>query len=396
MTPSGFPSKEGDPKMNKLGFHVNMVSEKVYEAILKVRPPVIKTLHPDVGFWRRVKEAAPETFIIGRMYTVDQQFQPNPEDRGKAFADKVLALEINQYRFIDAWEAYNEVLAPTDDVTMYDALDRFQAAFGQRIREAGFEPVAMNHGTGQYLGEDWVKHFPRTLETHTYLGFHEYDWPDMWRLHRLGLEEGNGGMWLALRYRRIMGPVRKAYGNKHITVMTECGLTQAVYPGRPDLGWRSELSEERYWESLEWYNEELNKDDYVLGGAIFVVGAVAPFHTFESLGGIIDRIATLNPRPGQYRSHYVLFPQGTPWSWYDASRHYLTTFRVTRGESADDAAKVHGDLGHIITCINASQETIAYLKKLNPQAQIDRIDVESAAELFEVMNWRAENTRRYG
>lgn len=383
--------------MNKLGFHVNGVSDDVFDAIIKVRPPVIKTLHHDVSFWRRVKEALPDTFLIGRLYEENQQFFPNADVRGRAFADKVLGLEINQYGLIDAWESYNECLAPIGDVGQYDALDRFQAAFGQRIKEAGLEPVAMNFGTGQYLGEDWVQFFPRTLDLYTYLGFHEYDWPDMWRLHEEGVAVGNGGMWLVLRYRRIMEKVRETHGNKHTVVITECGMTQAVYPGLPDVGWRSELTEERYWESLQWYNNELDADDYVLGAAIFVVGALSPWQSFESLGGIIDRIASLNPPPGnQYRSHFVLFPQGTPWSWCDASRHYFLTFRCTRGESPDDAAKVHGNLGHTITCINASDSTLDYLRQLNPTADIDRIEVDSAAELFSVMKWRADTGHRFG
>ena len=135
----------------------------------------------------------------------------------------------------------------------------------------------------------------------------------------------------------------------------------------------------------------------MLGAAVFVVGAASPWHSFESLGGIIDRMAALNPpASNQYRSHFVLFPQGTPWAWYDASRNYFLTFRCTRGESPDDAAKVHGDLGHTITCINAAEETIAYLRQLNPTADIDRIEVDSTAELFAVMKWRADNGRRFG
>jgi len=382
--------------MNKLGLHVNRTNEEVYDAIMRIRPTLIKTLEHDVGFWRRVKEALPGVFIIGRLYEASQSFTPDPEVKGRAFADKILALEINRYKLIDAWESYNECLPPGGEPALYEALDRFQLAFAERIKAAGLAPVAMNFGTGQYLGEDWVQLFPRTLQAYTYLGFHEYDWPDMWRLHREGLAAGNGGMWLALRYRRIMGPVRQAHGNKHVVVITECGLTQAVHPGRPDIGWRSELTEERYWESLKWYNEEIGKDDYVLGAAVFLFGGIAPFHSFESLGGIVNRMATLNPQLGQYRSHYVLFPQGAPWTWYDASRHYFLKFRCTRGESADDAAKVHGAMGHTITCINAAPSTIAYLKQLNPQAVIDRIDVQSAAELFQVMKWRADNDRRFG
>jgi hypothetical protein len=382
--------------MNKLGMHVNRVSDEVYNAIMKIRPPVIKTLEHDVGFWRRVKEALPSVFLVGRFHVDAPSYMPDPEAKGTAFGERLASLEISRLKLIDAWETYNECLAPGGDAALYDALDRFQAAFAGPIRAAGLEPVAMNFGTGQYLGEDWVQQFPRTLQTYKYLGLHEYDWPDMWRLHREGEAAGNGGCWLALRYRRIMNVVRQTYAGKHVVIMTECGLTQAVYPGRPDIGWRSELTEDRYWESLRWYNEELLKDDYVLGAAVFLFGAVSPFHSFESLGGIVDRIAALNPAMGQYRSHFVLFPQGTPWTWYDASRHYFLTFRCTRGESPDDAAKVHGALGHTITCVNASDATISLLKQLNPQAEIDRIDVQSAAELFQVMKWRADNKRRFG
>jgi hypothetical protein len=382
--------------MNKLGFHVHATNDEVYRAILRVRPAVIKTLDHDVGFWRRVREAFPGAFIIGRLYEENQVFAPDPEARGRAFADRVLAVEANKYHLIDAWESYNEVLPPTTNLAQYDAYDRFQVAFGAKIREAGMEPVAMNFGTGQYGGDDWVKYFPRTLALYKLLGFHEYDWPDLWRVHREGVASGNGGMWLALRYRRIMEAVRKAYPNRHTALITEAGLTQAVYAGRPDVGWRSELSEDRYWESLKWYNQELSKDDYVRGASIFLVGAVAPFNSFETLGGMVDRLATLNPQPGQYRSHYVLYPPGTPWSWYDASRHYMLHFRPTRGESADDAARVHGILGHTITCINPTSQTVDYLKQINPEATLDIITVSTQAELFEIMKWRADTNRRFG
>jgi hypothetical protein len=110
------------------------------------------------------------------------------------------------------------------------------------------------------------------------------------------LKDGNEGMWLCLKYRRFMREVRKEHGDKHVAIITECGLTQAVHPGRGDVGWRTELSEEQYWESLKWYNGQLCEDDYVMGCCIFVVGATGDWSTFETLGPTIDRIAAL-PEP---------------------------------------------------------------------------------------------------
>jgi hypothetical protein len=170
--------------------------------------------------------------------------------------------------------------------------DDFQVAFGQKIKAAGFEPIGMNFATGNMLGHHFLTYFPGTLETYTYLGFHEYDWPTMWRLHEENIREKNeGGMWLTLRYRRVMADVRRVYGRKHTAIITECGMTQGVV-GRDDVGWLAEpaVAEDSYWQSLMWYNGEIMKDDYVKAALLFVVGSVTPWHSFEHLGGIIDRL----------------------------------------------------------------------------------------------------------
>jgi len=302
--------------MNKLGFHVNWIRPEVLSAIEKVKPLVIKTLHHDVDFWRQVREIHPSAFIIGRLYTPDQEFEADPERSGREFADRVLAERVNELGLYNAWESFNERIITSHPKELYGQYDRFQVAFAQRLKERypELEAVAMNFATGNLADSDFVEYFPRTLETHKYLGFHEYDWPNMWRLHEQGLKDGNEGMWLCLKYRRFMREVRKEYGNKHVAIITECGMTQGVHSGCGDVGWRIELTgqtaalaremglpvvagshitEEQYWESLKWYNDRLCEDDYVRGCCIFVVGATGDWATFESLGPTIDRIAAL-------------------------------------------------------------------------------------------------------
>ncbi|MCB0173054.1 MAG: hypothetical protein KDJ97_21180, partial [Anaerolineae bacterium] len=159
----------------------------------------------------------------------------------------------------------------------------------------------------------------------TYLGFHEYDWPTMDRLHRIGLEgpsepqnrvplvgvgRGNDGMWRCLRYRRVMYEgIRQKFGDKHTVIITECGMTQGVWGGSArDIGpWAKQLTvphnipggvvntpihPEDYWQTLLWYNGELMKDDFVMGACLFVTGAAGlpEWETFEHLGAITDRI----------------------------------------------------------------------------------------------------------
>ncbi|MCB0212643.1 MAG: hypothetical protein KDJ52_25085, partial [Anaerolineae bacterium] len=49
---------------------------------------------------------------------------------------------------------------------------------------------------------------------------------------------------------------------------------------------------EDYWQTLQWYNSELMKDDFVMGACLFVTGAAGlpEWETFEHLGVITDRI----------------------------------------------------------------------------------------------------------
>ena len=414
--------------MHKYGFHVNAVSDRVFDAIDRIKPGVIKTLHHDVNFWRRVREIHPDAFIIGRLFTPNQEFQSDPLGRGREFAERILREEINRFSFegrplYDAWESLNEVIPESVAPDVMEAYDAFQVAFAQPIRAAGFEPVAMNFGTGNFLGHQFVDHFQGTLESYRYLGFHEYDWPTMWRLHQES-EADNGGMWLTLRYRRTINEVRRVYPDRHRVIITECGMTQGVHPqGVGDVGpWHAShpISQDDYWASLMWYNDELLKDDYVMGACLFVVGAVSPWESFEHLGGIMEQlerlqmsepsaaepvaglevaepavtepevVATSVPEPevatpevmspamekDGVLSSYVLFPSGVHWDWYAACRFFFERFRPTWGENLRDAARAD-----VVVCINPNQETLDTLRHLNPSTHLEVIQAANPAEL---------------
>jgi hypothetical protein len=321
---------------HKFGFHVNRTGADVLDAIRRLQPKVIKSVEHDVGFWKEVRTLLPDAFMIGRLVVAPEeqdQFEQDPAGTARAFAERILRLEANEAsvqgrRLFDAWESYNEVMSGNASADRKRKYDDFQVAFAEPIRRAGFEPIAMNFGTGNMLGEDFVDLFPGTLETHTYLGFHEYDWPTMWRLHWQNIQEKDeGGMWLALRYRRIMDEVRVKYPNRHSVIITECGMTQGTVGGEDVGPWHTPsipaeqvnqlksvlwslkqdprfdvqididsirvdgpIPEEIYWDSLVWYNGEVMQDDYVMAALLFVVGAISPWESFEHLGGIMNRL----------------------------------------------------------------------------------------------------------
>jgi hypothetical protein len=418
---------------HKYGFHVNAVGDQVFDAIVRIKPRVIKTLHHDVNFWKRVREVHPKAFIIGRLYTPNQEFQSDPAGRAREFSERILREEVNRASFqgaplYNAWESFNEAIPESVSPDVMQAYD----AFAQRMQAAGFEPIAMNFGTGNFLGHHFLNYFPGTLETYRYLGFHEYDWPTLWRLHKES-EAENGGMWLTLRYRRIMNEVRPAYPNRHTVIMTECGMTQGVNPqGVGDVGpWHAShpISEDDYWTSLMWYNDELMKDDYVMGACLFVVGAIAPWQSFEHLGGIMDRLERFQAKeasqaaeasqpevvtssttaaggpvvveapvvdgsgptqPPQPEGHYLLLPRQAPWDWYAACRFYFERFRPSLGENVHAAARAE-----VITCVNPDQETLASLGQLNPSARLDIIRAADPAELSARVGQRILSGKAY-
>ena len=327
---------------HKYGFHINGPNQAAYEAAIRLKPRLLKTLEHDVGAMKRIREAVPDAFFIGRLFDPVQDFGNEPRtdpvaervrrarQRGTGFAEKILRLEVNNTHqngrpVFDAWESFNEMFPESVDADTQKVYDEFQVAFGRKMLAARFEPVGMNFATGNFRGWHFVDNFAGTLETYKYLGFHEYDWPRLDRLHLAGLEaaasaenirdrlagvgpnQGNDGMWLCLRYRRILHEgVRQKYGDRHVAIITECGMTQGVQQGddvgpwfkantlprhTADAALVGSIDEETYWQQLLWYNGELMRDDYVMGACLFVTGAVGKWWSFEHLGPIMDRLA---------------------------------------------------------------------------------------------------------
>lgn len=312
-------------RRNRLGFYLHSANNDagLWEAISRVQPPVM-LIHEDAAndmLLREIRDfRAPDAFIIGRFYvTNDAQramlASDDPEGEGRRFAERILTYDFGKFTrrsssgrlFIDAWMSLNEALPgpasnsyreePAHYHRLYDAYDRFQVAFRERLVQEGIEAVAFNFAAGNFSdAAHYLDFFPRTLAAYTYLGFHEYGWPSL--IPGAGVHSGAG------LYRSVLAAAQRSDGTRHRIVITEAGLTRAYgHPHNPDEGWlnRDEpLDEHRYWESLAWYNTLLDQDD-VLGACLYQVGHRGDWATFRHLGAdnagrtlhLIDRIVAL-------------------------------------------------------------------------------------------------------
>ena len=292
--------------MNKLGFYIeNTTVNFLRNALRQVKPPTILIHAQDRGLLREIRrDLSPNSFVIGRLFKDNSQQDAwldssDPEKRGREYAEEIIRYDFGlaaekgagDRLLIDAWMSLNEALRGPASFPGYavddqfkrraDAYDGFQDAFRLRLEGEGLQAVAFNFAAGNFTKpEHYLDWFPRTLAGYTYLGFHEYGWPS--------LKPGPGVETAALFYRTCMDGIRQQYGDKHKVIITELGLTMAYgHPGSPDHGWLNSgqpLTQDEYWNALNWYNTEILKDDYVVGGCLFQIGHAGRWVSFRHLG----------------------------------------------------------------------------------------------------------------
>ena len=304
-TPSPTPYPPGPP--SKLGLFLTRNDSQALQIIERGQPPVIKTLELDANLAKGIKELAPNTLLIGRMVLGEQlNLDADPIPLARQFVNQLLPIATDPTRMaaFDAWEAYNEPVADNED--KMKRLADFEAERTRLLAERGIRSVVGNFATGHPHLPYWP-HFEAALSAAQqhggYLGLHEYSAPVMqYSAGALqpnnGPDEGDEG-WLTLRYRKAyrqhLQPM--GYGSLPL-VITEAGVDGLVgnRPGPPEAkGWQDFIETWLanglrndppgvYMDQLIWYDNELQKDDFVIGATIFVAGASPGWETYDILG----------------------------------------------------------------------------------------------------------------
>jgi hypothetical protein len=303
---------------SKLGLVVqHFSSPQITDVIRAGRPKVVKVID-DLGPAGVVKERSPNTLIVGRV-GVDYDFV-SILAKGNRSADRhaasFIAKNLDKYKAhksIDYWEGYNEpVLGSAQLMAEYAA---FEAERVKQMDALGYKCCIGNFATGTPSLELWASFLPALEAVQKYggcLGLHEYSAPTMqfgfgrYQLDPAG-DAGDEG-WYTLRYRQVYRHHLPAELRVPL-IITECGIDGLIEPrpGPAGAGWRDFV---KYWkqnnlapdgvtgylDQLTWYDEELQKDDFVIGATIYATGA----DSYDVLGDMADKLAwywSAHPQP---------------------------------------------------------------------------------------------------
>ncbi len=254
--------------------------DDIIDSLLTIQPGVILLQDPDINFARKVRYLFPQAFIIGRTFVPNQALD-NPEQRGLALADKVAEMAVPFSGLIDAWQGYNEPVGH-NDYAGYEAYNRLQVAFARRLQDYyGIPAVCGNDPPGAIEPEDYPKYFAEAIRVSRYFGIHAYAGPGALALNAPDAE------YFALRYRKIHDELEKAGIRNVQMVVTEVGLGH---------GWRGHVSEEAMAAEFIWLADEMKKDPYMIGMAIFGIFAGSDWHEFDIKGSrIVDLLGQYQP-----------------------------------------------------------------------------------------------------
>lgn len=299
-TPDPWPPALDAPGRSKLGLHVLLNDdERILEFVRRVRPPVMKSV--DHFDWLRlVEEISPETITIGRQTQVPNRDAldnktpdqyPDPAAFAAAFINTFIA-DYQANPWVDYWEGWNEY--PPNKPSEWTWYAQFEAERACQMQALGYKAAIGGFSAGRPEFQDIALFMP-ALEAASRCGailtLHEYSSPTM----QFGVGSGipnaidlpQAGA-LTMRYRYWYEGYIKPAGLNVPLVISEAGVESRVGQGCPqaerDGGWKvcgadfdaaglGGDARQAYLFQLQWYDGELQRDDYVLGTALFTAGA---------------------------------------------------------------------------------------------------------------------------
>ncbi len=286
--PSSEPLTLAEPGgRSKLGLHVTRNSDAAIMAFVEDAQPAVIVAVGDLGWLSDVKEVSPDTITIGRLEEVDQTLTGDPVERAREFVNG----HAGQYLAnpgVDYWLGWNEPGIDGPDQMAWYA--QFESERVLAMAEIGLRAAIGNFSTGTPEADEFAAFVPAIMAAKNnqgILALHEYAAPSM----REGVGHGIPGLdasldagALTLRYRYWYETYLRHNDLVIPLVITEAGIDGGVLTSLPGdyAGWETFAGEQPegmqritlddYLVDLDWYDNELRRDPYVYGFAVFNVG----------------------------------------------------------------------------------------------------------------------------
>jgi hypothetical protein len=281
------------------------------EFVRRTKPAVVKAVG-DFGFLAEVKEVSPTTVTVARVVS-GQRLDGDPLAAARAFVDDHLEVyKLNPS--VDYWEGVNEPQV-ADRMGWFAA---FEAERARLMAEQGLRAALGAFSAGTPEWDEFEAFLPAVEAAAAHgaiLTVHEYDAPTLDRSRGAGLpghpDYPDRGA-LALRYRWWYRDFLVPRNLVVPLVVSEAGVDGQIAdrPGPAGRGWKDfswhwigqgvgQTGIESYLHQLDWYDEELQKDEYVIGFAVFTVGAMSAEWESYDLTDCLRHLAT-----------YIVVPKG--------------------------------------------------------------------------------------
>jgi len=353
----------------KMGLHMLRNAPGVEEAL--DAGPAIAVFDTDLGLSAQAPDG---TLCIGTIShtSYDVQSLQKAGMSPEAAAAFWIQQDVDKYLAnprITHWCGSNEpVMTTLEEMAWFS---QFEIERIQMLKDLGLFAIIGEWSTGCPPLELWPAFVPALrygADHGALLGLHEYSCPWMWWMtgtYQLDLNEDQGDEgWSTLRYRKVQRQILEPNNINIQMVITEAGIDPRSDPkpvGCPSEPWTGlgpywlEHNQEAdpeafYFRQLVWYDEELCKDPYVVGWALFCGGNYGgPWADFDVAGTqvivdmtqrIANRTSTPVPDDDIRRFEFVIHvgPQDITDAEMDIIREAAREGKQTIALSLDHAA----------------------------------------------------------
>jgi hypothetical protein len=239
----------------------------------------------DFGYLAEVKAASPATLRVARRndpWGGGVTASGDPAEAAQERMDWHMPVwELNR-KNVDYWEVLNEADPP--GVEGHRWLAEFFITCMAIAQRNDFRLAIFSYSVGVPEWEEWAAVvetgvFQRAKMGGHILALHEYNWPHVDRLWGEGLPSRpaypDRGV-LTGRYRHLYEDFLIPQDQVVPLVITEAGYDPSVFGQGWDETWKS-----RYVSEMAWYDDRLREDDYVIGCALFTLGAVGIWQDWD-------------------------------------------------------------------------------------------------------------------